>query len=92
MNMSFEESMLDESLRTAFTQADSDGDSDATGTGILTNTHSIPAAFLKRERNRTSHVWLPENGEEITGKDGKPRWKYNRCKFSSLATRCGPLI
>jgi hypothetical protein len=45
---------------------------------------NIPAVFLAKKKVRTSHVWLPENGEEVAI-DGQPRWKCNRCTYFLLS-------
>lgn len=40
---------------------------------------SVPDAFKKRKRVRSSHIWLPENGIEHITPDGVKRWKCQRC-------------
>jgi hypothetical protein len=41
---------------------------------------SIPPIFKAKKRQRSSHIWLPENGVECVV-DGVDRWKYQRCEW-----------
>ena len=38
----------------------------------------IASIFLEKKKNRSSHVWIPANGQEVVV-DGKFRWRCNRC-------------
>jgi hypothetical protein len=43
------------------------------------DTVTIPPVFQAKKKQRSSHVWHPDNGEEVTI-DGEGRWKCNRCR------------
>jgi hypothetical protein len=45
---------------------------------------SIPDIFKGRKKARSSHIWLPENGEDYTF-GGVTRWKCQRCKSPKFA-------
>lgn len=46
---------------------------------------SIPDVFKGRKKARSSHIWLPENGEDYT-LAGVTRWKCQRCSLPNLPT------
>ena len=56
---------------------------------VSADTDSIPAVFKAKNKLRSSHIWLPENGKEVLVK-GISRWQCQRCKWLPLSCHYVP--